>query len=119
MTAAPSSGSAVSSRGDAGDEADIGADGKIQIVDGDDAKLCDGRQRDRHREVQHQVEAEIADRARIEVIDGQQDDQQRESGQQDAREPARRALAGQRRTRPGERLPGLGQVMRPPGMKNG
>ena len=42
---------------DADDEADIGADRQVEIVDGDDAHLRDGGERDRDRQIEHQVEA--------------------------------------------------------------
>ena len=49
-------------RGDAGDEADEGADREVEVVDAEQEHLRDGGERDRHREVEQQVEAEIAHR---------------------------------------------------------
>ena len=85
--------------GDAADEADEGADRQVEFVAGDDEHLRDRRQRDRDRQVEHQVEAEIADGARIEPGDGDQHQRQRQRRQQRAQQPraARRAELGRRR----------------------
>ena len=71
-------------RGDAADEADEGADRQVEFVAGDDEHLRDRRQRDRDRQIEHQVEAEIADGARIEPGDGDEHQRQRQGRQQRA-----------------------------------
>jgi hypothetical protein len=69
-------------RADAGAEAHEGADGEVEIVDRDHAELGHRREGERQREVQHQVEAEVADRPRLHDPDRRQQGGERERGEQ-------------------------------------
>ena len=72
-------------RADAGDEADIGTERQVEVVHGDDEHLGDGRKRDRQREIEQEVEADIAHRARLHPEHSEQDDDEGQRWQQDAR----------------------------------
>ena len=68
--------------GNAADEADEGADGEIEVIDGDDEHLGDGGKRDRHGVLQHQVQAEIAHGAGLHIEGCAQHDHEGNDGQQ-------------------------------------
>ncbi len=81
---------------DAADEPDKRPDRQIEIVDGDDEHLRDGRERDRHRVLEHQIEPHIAHGARLRVEGGAEHDGERQRRQEAAQQAA---VQGRRHSR--------------------
>ena len=63
---------------DTGDKADKGADRQVQVIDRHDDHLGNRRQRNRHRQIEQQVQPHIAHGARLQVKDPTQQQHQRQ-----------------------------------------
>ncbi len=72
--------------GNAGREADVGADAEVEVVHREDEHLRQRRKGDRDSEVEEEVEPEIAHRPRLEVEDRPEQDRERQRGEGGAQE---------------------------------
>ena len=64
--------------GDTGDKADKGADRQVKVIDRHDDHLGNRRQRNRHRQIEQQVQPHVAHGARLQVKDPTQQQRQRQ-----------------------------------------
>ncbi len=102
-------------RRNATDKADESADRQIQVGADNDEHLRHRGERDRNRQIEHQREAEIADRARIEPGDRGDNESERQGGKRRAQPTSRVPSARAQRRRDCRGA----HVRRPPRTKSG